>query len=157
MPRPSQVDEITLEEQQEKREQAARKADLAKQAFEMMDVSGDGNLTKMEVIRAYRLNEHVREVMLPLLDVATDKYSVTGVNVKAQVEAFEDAFRKMDADGTNEVSLDEFMNFFAKGGKQKAQGPAHGKKPRAPSRAGRRALFASSSTPALQQYGLKPI
>ena len=90
--------------------------------------------------------------MLPLLDVATDKYSVTGVNVKAQarprptlaagvassfpppppppprrpctaaslppgqVEAFEEAFRRMDADGTNCVDIHEFQAFFAAGG-----------------------------------------
>ena len=41
---------------------------------------------------------------------------MTGVNVKAQVEAFEEAFRRMDADGTNSVSLEEFETFFAAAG-----------------------------------------
>ena len=85
------------------------------------------------MIRAFRLDDELRDLMLPLLNVPADKFSVTGVNVKAQVEAFEEAlylplcspisrlylghislhqveafeeaFRRMDADGTNSVSL----------------------------------------------------
>ena len=66
------------------------------------------NATPNQVIRAFRLDDELRDLMLPLLNVPADKFSVTGVNVKAQVEAFEEAFRRMDADGTNSVSLEEF-------------------------------------------------
>ena len=40
-----------------------------------------------QVIRAFRLDDELRDMMLPLLDVPADKFSVTGVNVKAQVWA----------------------------------------------------------------------
>ena len=38
-----------------------------------------------QVIRAFRLDDELRDMMLPLLNVPADKFSVTGVNVKAQV------------------------------------------------------------------------
>ena len=45
------------------------------------------NPTPNQVIRAFRLDDQLRDMMLPLLSVPADKFSVTGVNVKAQVAA----------------------------------------------------------------------
>ena len=43
--------------------------------------------TPTQVIRAFRLDDELRDMMLPLLSVPAEKFSVTGVNVKAQVAA----------------------------------------------------------------------
>ena len=69
----------------------------------------------MEVIRAFRLNDRVRELLLPILPkdiLGNSSSAVSGVDVQAQVEAFEITFQRMDVDGSNAVTLDEFEDFF---------------------------------------------
>ena len=67
------------------------------------------------MIRAFRLNDRVRELLLPLLPgdlLKSQNSSVSGVDVKAQVEAFEVTFQRMDADGSNAVTMEEFAAYF---------------------------------------------
>ena len=101
-----------------KREQAQTgtgSAELARTAFRLIDVSNDGELTRTEVIRAFRVNDQVRQLLLPLLPaelLGKSNSAVSGVDVQAQVEAFEVTFQRMDVDGSNAVTLEEFENYF---------------------------------------------
>jgi hypothetical protein len=162
----AEADELARDTEEQAAQDAVREERmlLARQAFGLMDTSGDGELSRSEVIRAFRLDDELRDMMLPLLSVPAEKFSVTGVNVKAQVEAFEDAFRRMDADGTNSVSLHEFETFFsagAKAGRQRKKAAARKKLGPSPvgvgsppaamgaKRGSRRRLHASESAPEL--------
>ena len=71
-----------------------------------MDTSGDGELSRAELVRAFRLDERVREFMLPLLpkELLGPSNTVTGVDLQAQVEAFETCFQRMDADVSRGLS-----------------------------------------------------
>ena len=101
-----------------KREEAEHGQDsavLARDAFRIIDSSNDGELTRTEVIRAFRLNDQVRQLLLPLLPaelLGKSNSAVSGVDVQAQVEAFEVTFQRMDVDGSNAVTLQEFEDYF---------------------------------------------
>ena len=115
------------EEKEREREAAAKEkaekektngqnsTELARKAFLLIDVSGDGELTRTEVIRAFRVNEDVRQLLLPILPaelLGKSNSAVSGVDVQAQVEAFEITFQRMDVDGSNAVTQEEFENYF---------------------------------------------
>jgi hypothetical protein len=119
-------DELEAEEALKKAEEARREREemesdptgtfsLAKTAFQMIDEDGSNELSRTELIRAFRLNDKVRELLLPLLpaDVLRSKSDVCGINVQAQVEAFEIIFQRMDMDGSDAVTLEEFTTYFA--------------------------------------------
>ena len=86
---------------------------LARAAFALMDANDDGDLTRLEMIRAFRQDERVRELLLPLLPLSgTAKNSVTGVDLQEQINAFDELFKVMDSDGSDAVSRQEFETFF---------------------------------------------
>ena len=110
----NQVDADRAREKAAAQEKAKREAaagvgdtgEMARQAFQMIDASGDGEITRTEIIRAFRLNDKVREILLPLLPseiLGRSASAISGVDVQAQVEAFEITFQRMDADGSNAV------------------------------------------------------
>eukprot|EP00966_Prymnesium_polylepis_P101305 2346490-Prymnesium_polylepis.1 len=89
--------ESVEEKNREKLEQIAReraeqgKAEnggaLARAAFQLMDTSEDGELSRTEVVRAFRLDDRVRELLLPLLPkelLGAGANTVTGIDVQAQ-------------------------------------------------------------------------
>jgi hypothetical protein len=78
-----------------------------------MDSNNDGELSRLEMVRAFRLDERVRELMLPLLPMpSVSKNSITGVDLQEQIDAFETMYQVMDSDGSDGVSLEEFEQFF---------------------------------------------
>ena len=86
---------------------------LARAAFTLMDQNEDGELSRFEMVRAFRLDERVRELMLPLLPMpAVSKQSITGVDLQQQIDAFEDLFKAMDSDGSDGIDKFEFETFF---------------------------------------------
>ena len=86
---------------------------LARAAFTLMDINEDGDLSRLEMVRAFRLDERVRELLLPLLPIpAVSRDSVTGGNLQEQIDAFEHLFQMLDSDGSDGVSLHEFESFF---------------------------------------------
>ena len=61
---------------------------LARQAFELIDSSGSGTLSRIEVITAFRMEEAVRSLLTPLLPKASG--GILGdENIKAQMESLE--------------------------------------------------------------------
>ena len=90
-------------ERREMEEGSEGTAALARAAFQLIDEDGSGELTRTEVIRAFRLNDRVRELLLPLLPsdlLKSQNSAVSGIDVQAQVEAFEITFQRMDVDGS---------------------------------------------------------
>ena len=86
---------------------------LARAAFALMDANGDGELSRFEMQRAFRLDERVRELMLPLLPISTvSKNSTANVDLQEQLDGFDALFNAMDTDKSNEVSREEFELFF---------------------------------------------
>ena len=75
---------------------------LARAAFSLMDANEDGELTRLEMVRAFRLDERVRELIQPLMPgMQASRSSVTGDDLQEQVEGFERIFKMMDADGSD--------------------------------------------------------
>ena len=67
-----------------------------------MDANEDGELTRLEMVRAFRLDERVRELIQPLMPgMQASRSSVTGDDLQEQVEGFERIFKMMDADGSD--------------------------------------------------------
>ena len=68
-------------------------------------------------MRAFRTNEKLREKVLPLLGIPGAGLSPTNVlsstERQTQQAALEKVFERMDADGSNEISRNEFEGFFA--------------------------------------------
>lgn len=59
---------------------------LARAAFSLMDANGDGELSRLEMVRAFRLDQRVRELLLPLLPMpAVSRNSITGVDLQEQI------------------------------------------------------------------------
>ena len=86
---------------------------LARAAFTLMDQNGDGELSRFEMVRSFRLDERVRELLLPLLPMpAVSKQSITGVDLQQQIDAFEELFKAMDSDGNDGIDKHEFETFF---------------------------------------------
>ena len=86
---------------------------LARAAFALMDANGDGELSRLEMIRAFRMDERVRELLLPMLPMPKGpNNSVTGHDLGDQVEAFEAFFKVLDADASDGITHTEFETFF---------------------------------------------
>ena len=73
-------------------------------AFELMDTSGNGRLSRAEVIKAARSNPKVRQ----LLDLPATIRQEDGSR-----DRFERVFQAMDQDDSKEVDLEEFARFVA--------------------------------------------
>ena len=58
---------------------------LARAAFCLMDANEDGELSRLEMVRAFRQDERVRELLLPLLPMpSVSRNSVTGVDLQVR-------------------------------------------------------------------------
>ena len=80
---------------------------LARVAFGLMDADGDGDLSRVEIMAAFRRDERVRKLLRPLLPssgrLKTRSIHDAAQALQQQVEAFETLFQSMDTDGSGGV------------------------------------------------------
>mmetsp|Transcript_44153 Transcript_44153/g.59853 ORF Transcript_44153/g.59853 Transcript_44153/m.59853 type:complete len:110 (+) Transcript_44153:1175-1504(+) len=94
--------------------------------FQQLDTSGDGSLSKQELLEGYRkyygnnMNESEVEALIEMADSSQDgvinysEFMMTAVNREKFLtqERIEAVFNEIDLDGNNAVSLDELMSFL---------------------------------------------
>ena len=89
------------------------------EAFALMDVNGDGALSRIEVIKACRQHERIRRLLgLPRTIRQED----------GSRDEFERLFQRLDSDASKAITLREMLDFFAPAG-----GGTPGKAPVRPS------------------------
>jgi hypothetical protein len=103
----------------EEADRAVAKAEAAAgAAFALMDKASDGCLTRMEVIRAFRCDDRVREALLPLLPMPKGvrwmSAPATASDVAQQCDVFESLFDTIDGGVADDISAAEFAEFFSR-------------------------------------------
>lgn len=99
-------------------DRAVTKAEAAAgAAFALMGKACDGCLTRMEVIRAFRCDDRVREALLPLLPMPKGMRWVstpaTASDVAQQCDVFEALFDTIDGGVSDDISAADFAAFFS--------------------------------------------
>jgi hypothetical protein len=86
-------------------------------AFALMDKAGDACLTRMEVIRAFRCDDRVREALLPLLPMPKGvrwmSSPASANDVAQQCDVFEALFDTVDGGVADDITAADFASFFS--------------------------------------------
>jgi len=112
-----QLNEITSISHEEAERAVAKAESLANEAFVLIDRAEEGSLTLMEVIRAFRCDERVRQTLLPLLPqpkgTRWSSSAPSATEIAEQCDAFEALFDSLGIAVSDEMTAATLAALFA--------------------------------------------